>query len=74
MIHPNVYADLSGIKWRITKLTTFYGYLKDLIDAGLEDRKMFGTDGGGFPETFKLVIEGINSVEFLSDQMKGDIF
>ena len=51
-----------------------HNYLKSLVDAGLGDRLMFGSDGLGFPEAIKLAIEGINSAEFLTVKQKKDIF
>jgi len=48
--------------------------LKSLVDAGLGDRLMFGSDGLGFPEAIQLAIEGINSAEFLTKNQKRDIF
>ena len=48
--------------------------MKSLVDAGLGDRLMFGSDGPGFPEAIQLAIEGINSAEFLTKNQKQDIF
>jgi hypothetical protein len=71
--NPNVYADLSTISWIIPK-PTFHAYLKRLIDAGLSDRLMFGSDQMIWPESIELAIEAINSADFLSDEQKRNIF
>ena len=74
LVYQNVYADLSRISWSSATRTAFHNYLKNLIDAGLGDRLMFGSDGLGLPEALGLAIEGINSAEFLTKEQKRDIF
>lgn len=71
--NPNVYADLSTISWIIPR-TTFHLYLKKLVDAGLSDRLMFGSDQMIWPESIELAIEAIKSADFLSDEQKRNIF
>lgn len=73
-VYRNVYADLSRINWTSATRIAFHDYLKNLIDAGLGDRLMFGSDGLGLPESIGLAIEGINSAEFLTEKQKRDIF
>ena len=73
-VYGNVYADLSRMNWSSATRTAFHNYLKSLIDAGLGDRLMFGSDGLGLPEAIGLAIEGINSADFLTDEQKRDIF
>jgi len=73
-VYGNVYADLSRMNWSSATRTAFHNYLKSLIDAGLGDRLMFGSDGLGLPEALELAIEGINSAEFLTEKQKRDIF
>jgi hypothetical protein len=72
-VYPNVYADLSRINWSYPR-PAFHEYLKRLIDAGLDSRLMFGTDGVGFPEALGLAVEGIESANFLTEQQKKNIF
>lgn len=72
-VYSNVYADLSRINWSYPR-TAFHSYLKRLIDAGLESRLMFGSDGVGFPEALGLAIEGIESAKFLTEKQKAAIF
>lgn len=71
--NPNVYADLSTISWIIPR-TTFHSYLRKLVDAGLSDRLMFGSDQMIWPESIDIAIDAINSADFLSDKQKRDIF
>ena len=73
-VYRNVYADLSRMNWASATRIAFHDYLKSLIDAGLGDRLMFGSDGLGLPEAIELAIEGINSAEFLTEKQKQDIF
>ena len=74
LVYRNVYADLSRMNWASATRIAFHDYLKSLIDAGLGDRLMFGSDGLGLPEAIGLAIEGINSAEFLTEKQKRDIF
>jgi predicted TIM-barrel fold metal-dependent hydrolase len=71
--YPQVYVDLSTISWIIPR-NVFYGYLKGLINAGLEKRLMFGSDQMAWPETIGLAIEAIESADFLTEEQKRDIF
>ena len=71
--YPNVYADLSTITWLIPQ-KAFHNYLQGLIDAGLGNRLMFGSDQMIWPETIPMAIEAIESADFLSEQQKRDIF
>jgi predicted TIM-barrel fold metal-dependent hydrolase len=71
--NPNVYADLSTISWIIPR-KTFHSYLRKLIDAGLSDRLMFGSDQMIWPESIDLAIDAIKSADFLSEEQKRDIF
>lgn len=71
--YPNVYADLSTITWIIPR-KVFHNYLKDLMDAGLGKRIMFGSDQMIWPETIGMAIEAIESAEFLTEEQRRDIF
>ncbi len=72
-VYENVYGDLSRINWGRPR-ASFHDYLRRLIDAGLEKRLMFGSDGVGMPEAIALAVEGIESADFLTEQQKEDIF
>lgn len=72
-MYPNVYVDVSTITWVIPR-NVFHGYLKDLMDAGLGKRIMFGSDQMIWPESIGMAIESIESAEFLTEEQKRDIF
>jgi hypothetical protein len=68
---PNVYADLSAINFPpILPEKQFEGIVNDLIDAGLEDRLMFGSDNNNI----STVISSIERISFLSTSQKEKIF
>ena len=71
--YPQVYADLSTISWIIPR-PAFHSYLKGLMDAGLGERLMFGSDQMAWPETIGMAIEAIETAEFLTSEQKRDIF
>jgi len=71
--NPNVYADLSTISWIIPR-ATFHSYLKKLVDAGLTDRLMFGSDQMIWPEAIDSSVNAINSADFLTEKQKRNIF
>lgn len=70
--YPQLHADLSTITWVIPR-SEFYEYLEGLVDAGLVDRLMFGSDQMRWPEKIGSAIEAIQQAEFLSPQQKRDI-
>lgn len=67
--HPNVYLDVSPLYLYAPAAT--YGYLKQLVDAGLADRIMFGTD---YSLRLAEHIAFIDEAPFLTAQQKSDIF
>lgn len=69
--YPNVYGDLSP--WKYPR-EIFYWYLRGLMDAGLGKRLMLGSDQMEFPEVIGESIETIESVPFLTEEQKRDIF
>ena len=61
--YKQVYADISVIADpAIVPMKDFSPYMKSLIDAGLEDRLMFGSDGGDIAK----MIDQINKLDFLT--------
>ena len=69
--HPQVYADISVISNPdIVPSSRFDSTMKIFIDAGLEDRLMFGTDNGDVGK----VINAIEKLAFLSGNQKDKIF
>ncbi|HEY5745560.1 MAG TPA: amidohydrolase family protein [Chryseolinea sp.] len=69
--YPTVYADVSVIaNPDIVTKDAFYSYMKSLVDAGLTDRLMFGSDGGDISR----MIGRVNELDFLTKTQKEDIF
>ena len=71
--YPNVHADLSTISWLISR-PAFHRYLRALVESGLGDRLMFGSDQMNWPEAIDWAIEAFESAEFLTPQQKRDIY
>lgn len=71
--HPQVYAGLGVINWVVPR-PAFHSYLRALVDAGLAERLMFGSDQMIWPEAIERAIQGVESAEFLTDRQKQDIF
>jgi hypothetical protein len=69
--YPSVYVDISVISDPdIVTKNDFHSYMKLLVEAGFEDRLMFGSDGGDFSK----IIPTINELDFLNTQQKEKIF
>ena len=69
--HSQAYADISVISNpAIVKPDRFAAIMKAFIDAGLEDRLMFGTDNGDVNK----VISAVDALTFLSEDQKKKIF
>jgi predicted TIM-barrel fold metal-dependent hydrolase len=69
--HKQVYADISVISNPdIVSSDKFSAIMRAFIDAGLEDRLMFGTDNGDIEK----VIAAIEALDFLSAKQKKQIF
>lgn len=71
--YPQLHADLSTISWVIPR-PAFYDYLRELMDAGLGKRLMFGSDQMRWPESIGWAVEAIRDAPFLSAEQKRDIF
>ncbi len=69
--HPGLYADISVLNnSRIIPAADFAGMMKKFIDAGFEDRLMFGSDNADIQAT----ITAIDTLTFLSVEQKEKIF
>jgi predicted TIM-barrel fold metal-dependent hydrolase len=69
--HKTAYCDISAISNpRIVPEERFHTIMKSLIDAGLEDRIMFGSDNGDIVK----VVSAVYALDFLSEQQKDKIF
>lgn len=71
--YPNVYVDVSTTTWIVPR-SAFYNHLKQLVEAELTDRIMFGSDQMTWPQTIGMAIDTIESAPFLNDNQKRDIF
>lgn len=70
--HPQLYVDIGMIDFGLPR-EEFYGYLRRLINAGFEDRIMFGSDQMIWPEAIPMAVESIQSAPFLTKAQKRDI-
>ncbi len=68
-VYPNVYVGVGSLEW----MGDFPIYLKGLIDAGFEDRIMFGSDQMSWPDRIESSLAAIEGLEFLTDQQKRKI-
>lgn len=75
VMFPQVYADLGVLLWA-HPLTKSYAvdFLKHAQTAGVLDRVMFGTDQMVWPGGISASVDFLNSLEFLSEGEKADIF
>jgi predicted TIM-barrel fold metal-dependent hydrolase len=71
--HPQVYVDIACNNWAFPR-EHFYGQLKRLIDAGFEERIMWGSDQMIWPKVIETAIKTIEDAPFLSRKQKRDIF
>ncbi|MEP7002344.1 MAG: amidohydrolase family protein, partial [bacterium] len=69
-MHPQLYVDVSVLQYAIAR-PAYMTALKTLVDAGLTDRIMFGSDGG--PRFVAMGIDAIEQAPFLSEKQKSDI-
>lgn len=68
---PNVYADISVLNNPgIIPTDEFYKIMKELIDAGLEDRLLFGSDNAEIENC----IASVENLDFLTEKQKQKIF
>ncbi len=70
--HPQLYVDIGVIDYIVPR-AEFYAYLRKLIDAGFENRIMFGSDQMIWPQAIPAAIETIRSAPFLTEAQKRDI-
>ncbi|MES2305735.1 MAG: amidohydrolase family protein [Gemmatimonadota bacterium] len=67
---PRLYVDISVLQYAIAR-PAYYTALRTLVEAGLSDRVMFGSDGG--PRFLAMGIDAIEQAPFLSESQKRDI-
>ncbi|MGE0443341.1 MAG: amidohydrolase family protein [Gemmatimonadales bacterium] len=71
--HPQVYVDIAQNDWGFPR-AHFYGQLRRLIDAGFEQRIMWGSDQMVWPDAIPAAIRTIEEAPFLSEAQKRAIF
>jgi len=69
-MHPQLYVDVSVLQYAIAR-PAYLAALKTLVDAGLTDRLMYGSDGG--PRFAAMGVEAIETAPFLNESQKRDI-
>jgi len=68
--YPNVYVGIGNLD----RLPDSPNYVKALVDAGYEDRIMFGSDQMVWPDIIKTSVKAIQDMDFLSKEQKRKIF
>lgn len=71
--YPNLYVDVSANNWGMPR-REFYDHLQRMIDAGFEQRIMYGSDQMIWPDAIGESIAAINDAPFLSADQKRLIF
>ena len=70
-MHPGLYTDISVLNNpSIIPSKDFAAVMKEFIDAGLEDRLMFGSDNADI----KITIDAVEQISFLTSDQKAKIF
>ena len=70
--NSHVYVDIAGLVWSYP-LKEVNRYIQRLVEAGFEDRVMFGTDQMEWPKLMSYSISLIQNADYLSPEEKRDI-
>jgi predicted TIM-barrel fold metal-dependent hydrolase len=70
--NSHVYVDVAGLIWSYP-LKEVNRYIERLVDAGFEDRVMFGTDQMAWPKLMTYSISVIQNADYLTPKQKRDI-
>jgi uncharacterized protein len=70
--NSHVYVDVAGLIWSYP-LVEVNRYIQRLVEAGFEDRVMFGTDQLQWPKLMAYSISIIQNADYLSPEQKRDI-
>jgi uncharacterized protein len=70
--NSHVYVDVAGLIWSYP-LKEVNRYIQRLVEAGFEDRVMFGTDQMEWPKLMAYSISIIQNAEYLTPEEKRDI-
>jgi uncharacterized protein len=70
--NSHVYVDVAGLIWSYP-MKEVNRYIQRLVDAGFEDRVMFGTDQMEWPGLMGYSISVIQNADYLTPEQKRDI-
>ena len=70
--NSHVYVDVAGLIWSYP-LKEVHAYIQRIVEAGFEDRVMFGTDQMIWPKLMATSIGVIEGATYLSPEQKRDI-
>lgn len=70
--NSHVYVDVAGLIWSYP-LKEVNRYIQRLVEAGFEDRVMYGTDQLQWPKLMSYSISLIQNADYLSPKQKRDI-
>ena len=70
--NSHVYVDVAGLIWSYP-IKEVNRYIERLVDAGFEDRVMFGTDQMEWPKLMAYSISVIQNADYLTPEQKRDI-
>ncbi|WP_109484590.1 amidohydrolase family protein [Occallatibacter savannae] len=70
--NSHVYVDVAGLIWSYP-LKEVNRYIQRIVEAGFEDRVMFGTDQMEWPKLMAYSISIIQNADYLSPEEKRDI-
>jgi len=70
--NSHVYVDVAGLIWSYP-LVEVNRYIQRLVEAGFEDRVMFGTDQMEWPKLMAYSISIIQNADYLNPEQKRDI-
>jgi predicted TIM-barrel fold metal-dependent hydrolase len=68
----HVYVDLAGLIWSYP-IKEVNRYIERLVDAGFQDRVMYGTDQLAWPKLMAYSISIIQNADYLTPEQKRDI-
>ena len=70
--NSHVYVDIAGLIWSYP-IKEVNRYIERIVDAGFEDRIMFGTDQFMWPKLMSYSISIIQNADYLTPEQKRDI-
>lgn len=70
--NSHVYVDVAGLIWSYP-IKEVNDYIRRIVDAGFEDRVMFGTDQVAWPKLMATSISVIQNADYLTPEQKRDI-